>query len=514
LTGETRRAIISVSDKTGLVDFARELIALGFDIVSTGGTFKELHEAEVPVTRISDITGFPEILDGRVKTLHPVIHAGILAKATDEHREELKSNGIQAFDLVAVNLYPFEKVAANRDSAEEELIENIDIGGPTMVRAAAKNFENVIIVTSPNQYGQIIEELKCGGVSVETRKMLAAQAFGRTCAYDMAIAAEFGRRYGEGGYPDRLLLNYEKLADLRYGENPHQTSAFYKEPVVTEKCITNAVQLHGKQLSFNNILDANDALELVKDFERPTATVVKHTNPCGAASADNITEAYERAMDVDSLSAFGGVIAVNRPLTLKIAEKVSRIFVEVLIAPSYEPGALNMLTKKKNIRILETGELGEVDQNSLDIKRVVGGALVQDRNLAHVNVRELEVISDRKPTEEELASMDYAWRVIKHVKSNSIVFAKGSVTTGIGAGQMSRVDAVKIAGFKADERAKGSAMASDAFFPFRDGIDEAAKVGVTAVIQPGGSIRDKEVIEAVNEHGMAMVFTGLREFKH
>lgn len=503
-----------MSDKTGLVDFARELIALGFDIVSTGGTFKELHEAEVPVTRISDITGFPEILDGRVKTLHPVIHAGILAKATDEHREELKSNGIQAFDLVAVNLYPFEKVAANRDSAEEELIENIDIGGPTMVRAAAKNFENVIIVTSPNQYGQIIEELKCGGVSVETRKMLAAQAFGRTCAYDMAIAAEFGRRYGEGGYPDRLLLNYEKLADLRYGENPHQTSAFYKEPVVTEKCITNAVQLHGKQLSFNNILDANDALELVKDFERPTATVVKHTNPCGAASADNITEAYERAMDVDSLSAFGGVIAVNRPLTLKIAEKVSRIFVEVLIAPSYEPGALNMLTKKKNIRILETGELGEVDQNSLDIKRVVGGALVQDRNLAHVNVRELEVISDRKPTEEELASMDYAWRVIKHVKSNSIVFAKGSVTTGIGAGQMSRVDAVKIAGFKADERAKGSAMASDAFFPFRDGIDEAAKVGVTAVIQPGGSIRDKEVIEAVNEHGMAMVFTGLREFKH
>jgi phosphoribosylaminoimidazolecarboxamide formyltransferase/IMP cyclohydrolase len=503
-----------VSEKAGLVDFAKELVALGFEIVSTGGTFKQLHESQVPVTRVSDITGFPEILDGRVKTLHPVIHAGILARATDEHREELKARDIQTFDLIAVNLYPFEKVASDPKSTEEELIENIDIGGPTMVRAAAKNFENVIVVTSPDQYAAVIEELKGGEVSIETRKNLAALAFGRTCAYDMVIVNELERRFGEGGYPERLLLSYEKVADMRYGENPHQTSAFYREAEIREKCITNAEQLHGKQLSFNNILDANDALELVKDFERPTATVVKHTNPCGVASAEDITEAYDMAINADSLSAFGGVIALNRPLTLGIAEMISKIFVEVVVAPSYETGSLDLLTKKKNIRILETGELGKVDESAHDIKRVIGGVLVQGRNLARVNVRELEVISERKPNEDELASMDYAWHVIKHVKSNSIIFAKGSVTTGIGAGQMSRVDAVKIAGFKAGERAKGSALASDAFFPFRDGIDEAAKLGVTAVIQPGGSIRDKEVIEAINEHGMAMVFTGLREFRH
>jgi len=514
LTEEVRRALISVHDKTGLVEFTRELAALGFEIVCTGGTFKELHEAQISVIRVSELTGFPEILDGRVKTLHPVIHAGILARDTEEHREELKSADIKAFDIVVVNLYPFEKVAAEKGSTDEELIENIDIGGPAMVRAAAKNHENVIIVTSPDQYGRVLGELKSGEVSKETRRELAVKAFLRTSTYDVAIVSEFQRRFAGGQYPDDLLLHYVKLNDMRYGENPHQTSAFYREPVVKENCITNAKQLHGKQLSFNNILDANDALELVRDFEMPTATVVKHTNPCGVASADDITEAYQKAMDADPMSAFGGVIAVNRPLTIDIAEHVSSIFVEVLIAPSYEPGSMDLLTKKKNIRILATGDLNVADATSYDIKKVTGGLLVQNRNLDHVKVQELEVVSARPPGPDEVASMDYAWRVIKHVKSNSIVFAKDRVTTGIGAGQMSRVDAVKIAGFKAGERAPGSAMASDAFFPFRDGIDEAAKVGVTAVIQPGGSIRDKEVIEAVNEHGMAMVFTGLREFKH
>lgn len=514
MTEEKKRALVSVHDKAGLVEFARELIGMGFELVSTGGTFKELHEAQIPVTMVSELTGFPEILDGRVKTLHPVIHAGILAKKNDEHGEELKSNNIEHFDMVVVNLYPFEEVATNENASEEEIIENIDIGGPAMARAAAKNFEKIIIVTSPEQYGPVLEELKGGGVSLETRKKLATQAYRRTCTYDMAIVSEFEKRYSDEHYPDQLLLRFDKLADMRYGENPHQSSAFYGEPFVKERCITNARQLHGKQLSFNNILDANDALELVKDFEMPTATVVKHTNPCGVASSDNINQAYEMAMDADPMSAYGGVVAVNRPLTMQIAKKISKIFVEVLIAPSYEPGTLKILTKKKNIRILETGELGEADEKALDIKKVVGGVLVQGRNLKHLDVNELEVASERAPTVEELESMDYAWRVIKHVKSNSIVFAKGRVTTGIGAGQMSRVDAVKIAGFKAGERAKGSAMASDAFFPFRDGIDEAAKAGVTAVIQPGGSIRDKEVIEAVNEHKMAMIFTGLREFKH
>ncbi len=511
---DRKKALISVYDKDGIVDLARELVELDYEIVSTGGTFKELHEAQIPVTRVSELTGFPEILGGRVKTLHPVIHGGVLAKDDEEHLEQLKDNDIEPIDMVVVNLYPFEQVASDSNASEDDLMENIDIGGPTMIRAAAKNFHNVVVLTSPDQYGPVLEELKKSDVSVETRRELAIKAFLRTCTYDMAIVSEFEDRYHDDRFPRDLLLHFEKLADMRYGENPHQVSAFYSQPGTKETCVVNSRQLHGKKLSFNNILDANEALELVRDFQRPTATVVKHTNPCGVASADDISTAYETALEADPLSAFGGVIAVNRPLPMKIAERISKIFVEVVIAPSYEPGTLDLLTKKKNIRLIETGELGHVDEHALDYKRIAGGLLVQDRNLKHPDKDELKVASEREPTRNELASMEFAWRVIKHVKSNSIVFAKGSTTTGIGAGQMSRVDAVRIASFKAGEHAKGSAMASDAFFPFRDGIDEAAKAGVTAVIQPGGSIRDKEVIEAVNEHEMTMVFTGIREFKH
>jgi phosphoribosylaminoimidazolecarboxamide formyltransferase/IMP cyclohydrolase len=371
------------------------------------------------------------------------------------------------------------------------------------------------VLTSPDQYPKIIEELReSGTISITTRKELALEAFLRAAKYDIAIVSELQKRFAGEPYPKELFLHFTKLADLRYGENPHQTSAFYSEPGSKGTSITNSKQLHGKQLSFNNILDGNDALELVRDFERPTATIVKHTNPCGVASADDIALAYELAMAADPLSAFGGVIAVNRPLPENVAEKVGKLFVELVIAPAYEPGSLEILKKKKNIRIIETGELTPVDHTSLDFKRLVGGALVQSRNVKRLDMGELKVVSERKPTEDELASMEFAWRVLKHVKSNSIVFAKGSVTVGIGAGQMSRVDAVKIASFKAGERAKGSAMASDAFFPFRDGIDEAAKAGITSVIQPGGSIRDGEVIAAANEHNMAMAFTGIREFRH
>ena len=504
--------MLSVSDKEGLAEFAKELITLGYEIVSTGGTFRELSENAIPVTRVADVTGFPEILDGRVKTLHPKIHGGILARP--DHDAELEANSIQRFHMVVVNLYPFERVVKEPDVTEEDMIENIDIGGPTLLRAAAKNHESIIVVTSPAQYNGIIEELRQNGaVSPEKRRELAVEAYLRTCTYDMAIVQELEKRM-QGPYPRDLLLHYRKIADMRYGENPHQSSAFYSEPRMAVNCITNARQLHGKKLSFNNILDTNDALELVRDFEDPTATVVKHTNPCGVASAEDIDTAFESALAADSMAAFGGVIALNRPCTVGIAEEICKIFVEVLGAPSYEPGTLELLTKKKNIRILETGLLERLKANEVDLKKVTGGILVQDRDIISLDMDQVKVISERAPTAEELGSMEFAWRLIKHVKSNSIIFTKGRRTTGIGAGQMSRVDAVRIASFKAGENAEGSVMASDAFFPFRDGIDEAAKAGVTAVIQPGGSIRDKEVIEAIDEHGMAMVFTGIRAFKH
>lgn len=509
-----RRALISVSDKTGIVELARELHNLGIEIISTGGTARVIEGAGIPVKRVEEITGFPEMLGGRVKTLHPVIHAGILALRNGEHISQIKEHGIEPIDMVVVNLYPFEKAAKN-DAGIEELIENIDIGGPTLIRSAAKNYENVVVVSDPSRYEEVIEAIiEEGDVPPELRKELAMEAFAHTAAYDSMIYSVLSKKFTGKKFPQHLFLHYLKVQELRYGENKEQEAAFYRDPEITEPCIASAKQLHGKALSFNNILDTNDALELVKDFDEPTVAAIKHTNPCGVASHEDINEAFRRAMDADPMSAYGGIIAMNREFTYEMARALKGVFVEVIIAPSYEEKALERLMKRKNLRILETGEL-EHAKPSMDYRKVVGGMLAQDRDISRLdNASKLKVVSEREPTENEIRDMLFAWRVTKHVKSNSIVFAKDRTTVGIGAGQMSRVDAVKIASFKGGERTEGAVMSSDAFFPFRDGIDEAAKAGISAVIQPGGSIRDEEVIEAVNEYGMAMVFTGYRIFKH
>ncbi|MBI5001403.1 MAG: bifunctional phosphoribosylaminoimidazolecarboxamide formyltransferase/IMP cyclohydrolase [Euryarchaeota archaeon] len=511
-----KRALISVHDKTGIVDLARELIARGYDIVSSGGTYKALIAAGVKVVSVEDVTGFPEMLDGRVKTLHPKIHAGILARGTEEHMAQMAGQGIGTFDIVVVNLYPFEEAVSDNAVPIEVAVENIDIGGPSMIRSAAKNHERVAVVVSPDQYPLVLSELReRGALSAETRRRLAVEAFECTATYEAAIFAFLhGRFLPNERFPRTLVPVFRKVEEMRYGENPHQGGAFYREARLTEPSVTSAKVLHGKQLSYNNILDANDALELVKDFERPTVTAVKHTNPCGVASADTIEEAFRRAMEVDPLSAYGGVLALNRPFSLPIADGLKKVFLEIIIAPSYDPAALEQMRKKKNLRILEVGELGRKDASGRELRSVVGGLLVQDRNLKRLDPSMCQVVSKRAPTPEEMASLEFGYRVVKHVKSNSIVLAKGEVTVGIGAGQMSRVDAVKLAVMKSHGKSAGSAMVSDAFFPFRDGIDEAAKGGVTAVAHPGGSIRDQDSIDAANEHGMAMIFTGLREFKH
>jgi phosphoribosylaminoimidazolecarboxamide formyltransferase/IMP cyclohydrolase len=515
LTKRVRRAVLSVHDKTGLVDFARGLSVLGFELVSSGGTHAEIKKAGIPVVQVSDVTGFPEMLEGRVKTLHPKIHAGILARGNDDHMAQIRAQGIEPFELVAVNLYPFESVVA-RGGSLNEAIENIDIGGPSLVRAAAKNHERVAVVVSPSQYPKVLEELSSKGeISHETRRKLAVDAFETTAAYDAAIYSYLYRTYVNEPFPPTLIPVFRKQLELRYGENPYQRGCFYSEArTLTEPSITTAKQLHGKQLSYNNILDANDTLEMVKDFDRPTAAAVKHTNPCGIASADDILTAYRRAVAVDPLSIYGGIVAVNRPMTLEVALELKPIFLEVVIAPSYEPDALEQLKKKKNLRILETGPFGKYDASENDMRKVVGGMLVQDRNLKRLDMSTLKIVSKRLPTPEELVGMEFAYRVVKHVKSNSIVLAKGEVAVGIGAGQMSRVDAVELAVKKSKGTSAGSVMASDAYFPFPDGIIEAAKGGVTAAIHPGGSIRDQEAIDAADERGMAMAFTGLREFKH
>jgi phosphoribosylaminoimidazolecarboxamide formyltransferase/IMP cyclohydrolase len=515
LTNVAKRALLSVHDKAGLVDFARGLAELGFELVSSGGTAAELEKAGLKVAQVSAVTQFPEMLDGRVKTLHPRIHAGILARGTLDHMSQIKSQGIAPFDVVAVNLYPFEKVV-ERGGTLEEAIENIDIGGPSLVRAAAKNHERVAIVVSPSQYPSVLDELRANGATLpETRKRLAVEAFETTAAYDAAIYTYLQRTYVDEPFPRTLVAVFRKQLDLRYGENPHQRGCFYGDARhLVEPSVTTAKQLHGKQLSYNNILDANDTLEMVKDFDRPTAAAVKHTNPCGIASADDILTAFKKAVDADKLSIYGGIVAVNRPMTLALAQELKPIFLEVVIAPSYDAEAIDLLKKKKNLRILETGPLGAVDSGEVDMRRVVGGMLVQDRNLRKLDMFTIKVVTKRQPTAEELVGLEFAYRVIKHVKSNSIVLCKGEEAVGVGAGQMSRVDAVELAVKKSKGRSVGSVMASDAYFPFPDGIIEAAKGGVTAAIHPGGSIRDQEAIDAADERGMAMVFTGLREFKH
>ncbi|AWB66708.1 bifunctional phosphoribosylaminoimidazolecarboxamide formyltransferase/inosine monophosphate cyclohydrolase [Saccharobesus litoralis] len=521
-----RRALISVSDKTGIVEFARELANNGVEILSTGGTFRLLTENQIKAVEVSDYTGFPEMMDGRVKTLHPKVHGGILGRR-DIDQAVMADNEIKPIDMVVVNLYPFAATVAKPDCTLEDAVENIDIGGPTMVRSAAKNHKDVTIVVNASDYDRVLTEMNNnqGSLSHATRFDLAIAAFEHTAAYDGMIANYFGKltpdyhtEKAEGSqFPRTFNTQLVKKQDLRYGENSHQSAAFYVEANVEEASVSTAKQLQGKALSYNNIADTDAALECVKEFDEPACVIVKHANPCGVAIGDNILAAYEGAYQTDPTSAFGGIIAFNQELDAETAEAIiSRQFVEVIIAPSISAAAAQIVAAKQNVRLLECGEWSS-KTTGLDYKRVNGGLLLQDRDQGMVGLDDLKVVTKKQPTEEELKDLLFCWKVAKFVKSNAIVYAKGQQTIGVGAGQMSRVYSAKIAGIKAaDENleVKGSVMASDAFFPFRDGIDAAAQAGITAVIQPGGSMRDEEVIAAADEHGMAMVFTGMRHFRH
>ncbi|MET0084280.1 MAG: bifunctional phosphoribosylaminoimidazolecarboxamide formyltransferase/IMP cyclohydrolase [Sedimenticola sp.] len=514
------RALISVSDKTGIVDFARALHERGIQILSTGGTARLLSEQSIPVTEVSEYTGFPEMMDGRVKTLHPKIHGGILGRrGTDD--QVMADNGIAPIDMIVVNLYPFEQTVANPDCDLPTAIENIDIGGPTMLRAAAKNHADVTVVVDADDYGRLLEEMDQNGGSVTdaTRFDLAVKTFEHTSNYDGAIANYLGTRLAEepSDFPRTINLQYRQVQTMRYGENPHQKAAFFVERDQPEACISTASQLQGKELSYNNIADTDAALECVKQYaEGPTCVIVKHANPCGVAQGDNLLHAYDRAYSTDPESAFGGIIAFNEELDAETAQAiVDRQFVEVIIAPSVSAAAVDVVSSKKNVRLLECGDWTSEAIHRLDFKRVNGGLLVQDTDLAIYN--DLKVVTKRAPTEQEMTDLIFTWRVAKFVKSNAIVYGKDGMTIGVGAGQMSRVNSARIAGIKAEHaglEVPGSVMASDAFFPFRDGLDNAAEAGIRAVIQPGGSMRDEEVIAAADEHDIAMVFTGMRHFRH
>ncbi len=518
-----QRALISVSDKSGVVEFAQELKSLGVEILSTGGTARLLTENGVDVVEVSSYTGFPEMMDGRLKTLHPKIHGGLLGRrGTDD--AVMEEHGIRAIDLVVVNLYPFEQTVANPDCDLATAIENIDIGGPTMLRAAAKNHRDVTVVVDSWDYENILEEMRQneGALSPTTRFQLAVKTFEHTARYDGAIANYLGsidKDQQRTHFPNTFNTQFRQVQEMRYGENPHQNAAFFVEHQPAEPSVATAQQLQGKELSFNNIADADAALECVKSFDDAVACViVKHANPCGVAVGENLLEAYNRAYQTDPTSAFGGIIAFNRSVDAQVAEEIlKRQFVEVIIAPRFESDALKALATKTNVRVLESGEWGDTRAKGFDFKRVNGGLLVQDRDLGSVTRDQLKVVTERAPGEQEMNDLLFSWKVVKFVKSNAIVYCRGGQTIGIGAGQMSRVYSARIAGIKAADEGlevKGSVMASDAFFPFRDGIDSAAEAGITAVIQPGGSMRDEETIAAANEHGMAMVFTGMRHFKH
>jgi phosphoribosylaminoimidazolecarboxamide formyltransferase/IMP cyclohydrolase len=522
-TTPIRRALISVSDKTGIVDFARALTERGVEILSTGGTFKLLCDNAIPATEVSDYTGFPEMMAGRVKTLHPKVHGGILGRrGTDD--EVMAEHGIDPIDMVVVNLYPFAQTIARPDCDLPMAIENIDIGGPTMVRSAAKNHKDVAIVVNASDYDSILKELEAdGGLSHKTRFDLAVKAFEHTAAYDGMIANYLGAivegdEEAPADFPRTFNTQFIKAQDMRYGENPHQRAAFYVEANPAEPSVATARQLQGKALSYNNVADTDAALECVKPFQEPACVIVKHANPCGVAIGSNILEAYNRAFQTDPTSAFGGIIAFNRELDAETAKViVERQFVEVIIAPKVTQDASDIVASKPNVRLLECGEWDAQRAHAFDYKRVNGGLLVQDRDLGMVDASQLKIVTKKQPTEQEIRDLLFCWEVAKFVKSNAIVYAKNGQTIGIGAGQMSRVYSAKIAGIKAADEGlevKGSVMASDAFFPFRDGIDSAAQAGITAVIQPGGSMRDQEVIDAADEHGMAMVFTGMRHFRH
>ncbi len=517
-----KRALISVSDKTGIIDFARALRELGVEILSTGGTAKLLADNDVDVVEVSDYTGFPEMMDGRVKTLHPKIHGGLLGRRGIDDAV-MADNGIAPIDLVAVNLYPFKETVARPDCNLPAAIENIDIGGPTMLRAAAKNHNAVTVLVDAKDYTRVIDEMKNnkGIVSATTRFDLATKTFEHTAAYDGAIANYLGATQldcSKSDFPRTYNSQFRKAQEMRYGENPHQKAAFYVEASPAEASISTAVQLQGKELSFNNIADTDSALECVKQFAGTACVIVKHANPCGVATAHSQLDAYNQAYSTDPTSAFGGIIAFNRPLNAETAEAiVNRQFVEVIIAPGINDDAKPILAQKKNVRVLECGEWGDERTPGLDYKRVNGGLLVQDRDLGMIRADQLKVVTQRAPDEQEMRDLLFTWQVAKFVKSNAIVYGKNGMTIGIGAGQMSRVYSARIAAIKAADAelvVKGSVMASDAFFPFRDGLDSAAEVGISAVIQPGGSVRDDEVIAAADEHGIAMVFTGMRHFRH
>lgn len=514
-----QRAILSVTDKAGLVEFARKLANLKVELISTGGTARLLRDSGIPVKDISELTGFPEMLDGRVKTLHPKVHGGILHRRADaSHRSAVAEHGIQPIDMVVVNLYEFEKTAAKPGVKFDELVENIDIGGPSMIRSAAKNFQDVAVVTSPADYGAIADEMSRsnGELSRATRWKLAQKAFATTAAYDSAIASTLENLASEGqaaappggGFPPKLRLAFNKVMDLRYGENPHQKAAMYSDSSGTG--VANARQLQGKELSYNNIVDLQAAWELAQEFDEPVCAIIKHTNPCGTATGKTLGEAFTRALECDPVSAFGGVIGVNRPVDSAAAEEMAKLFVEVIAAPQFDEAARAKFAAKKNLRLVE---IANAPQPWI-LKNVSGGILLQDADIRPLEEKDLKVVTKRQPTPEEKRALLFAWKICKHVKSNAIVYARDGQTVGVGAGQMSRVDSCKIGAMKAVLPLKGTVAASDAFFPFPDGIEEIAKAGATAIIQPGGSVRDQEVIDAADRHGMAMIFTGIRHFRH
>lgn len=510
------RALLSVSDKSGIVEFAKQLEEMGITIISTGGTHKKLADSGVNVTGISDVTGFPECLDGRVKTLHPAVHGGILAmRDKPEHMKQLSDLKIETIDIVAINLYPFKETILKPDVTLAEAIENIDIGGPTMLRSAAKNHKDVVVICDPADYEKVLSELKENrAVSQDTKYRLALKVFQHTAAYD-AMIADYLRKQIGAELPDNPTLTFEKVQELRYGENPHQKASYYKEIQPEAGSLVNAKQLHGKELSFNNINDTNGALAALKEFTEPAVVAVKHANPCGVGTADDLFTAYKRAYDCDPTSIFGGIVAANRPVDKATAEEINKIFIEIVIAPDFTPEAMEILTQKKNIRLLQLSDIDKQPKaGQIDMKKVSGGLLIQNTDDLLFDESELKVVTDKQPTDKELADMKLAMKVVKHIKSNGIVIAKDQATIGIGPGQVNRIWAVENAIRQANTSIRGAVLASDAFFPFDDCVTAAAEAGVTAIIQPGGSMRDQESIDKANELGIAMVFCGVRHFKH
>ena len=507
------KALLSVYDKSGVVDFAREIHRTGVELISTGGTHRTLSDAGLPVQQVSEFTGSPEILDGRVKTLHPIVHGGILARRDNpDHMSELSGRGMDTIDLVAVNLYPFAATIARPGVTLDDALENIDIGGPTMIRAAAKNFPFVAVVVDPADYPWVAERMAGDGLTFEERQRLAHKAFQHVAFYDTIVAGYLRKDDPTDLFPQELTLAYRRIQGLRYGENPHQQAAFYGESLPLG--IAGARQLHGRELSYNNILDADAAWRAVSDFDDQAVAIIKHTNPCGLAAHQDQTVAYKRAFDGDPVSAFGGIVAFNRPVTTAAAEAMRQIFYEIVLAPDFEQGALDILNKKRDLRILALGDAGAQGGAGWEARQVLGGALMQNRDALAEDVKDWKAVTKRSPTEEELLDLAFAWKTVKHIKSNAIVLTRGQALLGMGAGQPNRVTSVHLALRAAGEASRGSVLASDAFFPFADGVETAAEGGVTAVVQPGGSIRDGEVIEAADKAGIAMLFTGVRHFRH